>query len=214
MLRGIRSRLTYANVMATAAMFIALGGGAYALSGIPDSSGVFHGCVSKKTGALRVVASATSCQRAARRHGRVLDPGEFAVTWNQQGPPGQPGQTGRNGTNGLNGTNGVNGVNGVDGADGVNGATNLNIKTEVFDAGTAESTIPCNTGERAVSGGMSRTNGFASTEDAVTQSAPAVVEGGKAHIALPGESANAWAVGFNNTGVAASFTVYAVCASP
>ena len=32
MLGGIRSRLTYANVMATLAMFIALGGGAYALS--------------------------------------------------------------------------------------------------------------------------------------------------------------------------------------
>ena len=32
MLRGLRERLTYANAMATAAMFIALGGGAYALS--------------------------------------------------------------------------------------------------------------------------------------------------------------------------------------
>jgi hypothetical protein len=36
MLNGLRSRLTYANVVATGAMFVALGGGAYALSGVPD----------------------------------------------------------------------------------------------------------------------------------------------------------------------------------
>jgi hypothetical protein len=35
MLKAVRSRLTYANTMATVAVFLALGGGAYALSGIP-----------------------------------------------------------------------------------------------------------------------------------------------------------------------------------
>jgi hypothetical protein len=34
--------------MATGAMFVALGGGAYSITGIPDSSGVFHGCISKR----------------------------------------------------------------------------------------------------------------------------------------------------------------------
>ena len=37
--RRLRSHLNYANVMATVAMFVALGGGAYAVSSVPDNSG-------------------------------------------------------------------------------------------------------------------------------------------------------------------------------
>jgi hypothetical protein len=88
-IEAMRKRLTYSNVMATAAMFVALGGGAYAaMSGIPDANGVFHGCVSKRTGALRVVSAAHSCLKR-----------EFAIAWNQtgirgrQGPPGTPAPT-------------------------------------------------------------------------------------------------------------------------
>jgi hypothetical protein len=82
MLKAVRSRLTYANVVATGALFVALGGGAYALSGVPDSRGVFHGCVSHKTGLLRVVNGASAC-RKARGRGKHRDPGELAVSWNQ-----------------------------------------------------------------------------------------------------------------------------------
>ena len=39
MLKAVGSRLTSANVTATVALFLALGGGAYALTGIPDRSG-------------------------------------------------------------------------------------------------------------------------------------------------------------------------------
>src|SRR5271166_1998692 len=38
MLDGLASRLTYANVMATLAFFMALGGGAYAVSSLPRNS--------------------------------------------------------------------------------------------------------------------------------------------------------------------------------
>ena len=38
MLRKVRSRLSYANVMATVAMFMALGGGAYAVAAAPTNS--------------------------------------------------------------------------------------------------------------------------------------------------------------------------------
>lgn len=90
----LRSHLTYANVMATGAIFIALGGGAYAVtSGIPDHHGVFHGCVNKRTGALRLVSSASSCRKGSRKR-----PAEFAVSWNQQGQPGTPGSPGAPGT--------------------------------------------------------------------------------------------------------------------
>jgi hypothetical protein len=114
MLKALGSRLTYANVVATGALFLALGGGAYALTGIPDRGGVFHGCVSNTTGLLRVVKSASSCQKptTVRRHGkRVRLPGELAVSWNQQGPRGLQGTLGIQGTQGQKGDTGAPGQN-------------------------------------------------------------------------------------------------------
>jgi hypothetical protein len=112
--RGVRRaagrHLTYANVLATAAMFIALGGGAYAaLTGIPDPQGVFHACVDTTTGALRIVKTSSSCRgaRTVRRgHKRVHLAAELPVAWNQagqkgaKGDPGQPGQSGPTGAAG------------------------------------------------------------------------------------------------------------------
>jgi hypothetical protein len=57
---------------------------------LPDKNGVFHGCVNKTTGALRLVGPRAHCKR-----------GEKSVTFNQKGQPGTPG---RNGSNGQNGT--------------------------------------------------------------------------------------------------------------
>jgi hypothetical protein len=98
MLRRIRARLSYANVVATAALFVALGGGAYAVSGIP-SRGVFHGCVSNSTGVLRVVTSARACHRVVR-NGPHRNSGEFAISWNQHGAQGLPGLAGAQGVQG------------------------------------------------------------------------------------------------------------------
>ena len=65
-------------------MTLALGGTGYAATrGIPDSSGVFHGCVSRHSGVLRVVTSAAGCRRGKN--------GEFAVSWNQKGQAGSTG---------------------------------------------------------------------------------------------------------------------------
>src|ERR1700716_3492061 len=79
MLKEIRSRLSYANVMATTAVFIALGGGTYALSGVPDNGGVVRGCVSNRTGLLRVVNGTSGCRKPTGR-GPRRDPGELAVS--------------------------------------------------------------------------------------------------------------------------------------
>jgi hypothetical protein len=68
--------------MSTIAVFFALGGGSLAaLGSIPGASGVFYGCVSGRTGALRLVSKASAC------HKRGSDR-EFAVSWNRHGPPG------------------------------------------------------------------------------------------------------------------------------
>src|SRR5436190_4527483 len=109
MLKALGSRLTYANVMATVAVFLALGGGAYALTGIPDRGGVYHGCVDTKTGALRVVKGASSCRKAKfvrRGTRRVRIPGESASAWNQHGVQGAPGIQGIQGIQGQKGDTG------------------------------------------------------------------------------------------------------------
>src|SRR5205814_8991955 len=99
MLKALGSRLTYANVMATVAVFLALGGGAYALTGIPDRGGVYHGCASNANGVWRVGKSATSCHKAKGR-GKRRNPGEVAGAWDQQGPRGIHGLQGIRGRHG------------------------------------------------------------------------------------------------------------------
>lgn len=74
---------------------------------IPDGNGVYHACLNKKTGALRLVDPGRRCRR-----------GEQAITFNQSGPAGKDGKDGSNGTNGANGANGTNGTNGANGQNG------------------------------------------------------------------------------------------------
>ncbi len=192
MFSAVRSRLTYANVMATGAMFVALGGGAYALSGVPDKSGVFHGCVSGRTGALRVAKSASSCHKATG-HGRHRNPGEFAVEWNQRGQPG---------ANGLNGTNGAKGASGTNGT---NGATKLTVREAtgppVKEKATSVAAASCNPGEHMTGGGVSVTD---VNFEVVDRSFP---------------NGTQWVAEVRNTATGAptlevSAVAYAICASP
>jgi hypothetical protein len=189
MLHGLRSHLSYANVVATGALFVALGGGAYALSGVPDRGGVYHGCVAS-SGALRVVASASLCRKTktVRRGGRrVRIPGETAIVWNQQG---RPGATGTNGTKGTNGT------------------TNLIVRTKSAN-GSGALDVPCNPGERAVGGGIGRTDGSSDVNDKVGGTFPTVAAG----VPAPnGSTATGWHAVWN--GAVANVTTWVICASP
>jgi hypothetical protein len=98
----VRSRLTYANVMATIAVFIALGGGAYAVTGgIPAADGKFNACFNKRSGAVRLVKARKKCRR-----------GEKATSWSQVGPKGDTGGQGPKGDNGLQGPLGDRGPKG------------------------------------------------------------------------------------------------------
>lgn len=78
-MRRFRPRLTYANVMATIAVFIALGGGALAATSFVGSDGQIHGCVSKK-GQLKVLKPGKQCKKHTT-----------AISWNQRGPVGATG---------------------------------------------------------------------------------------------------------------------------
>lgn len=112
MLKRMQSRVTFSNVTALVALVFAMAGSAYALS-VRNSPGVLHGCVSNRTGALRVVQTSGSCHHAKRRGGRLINPGESPIAWNQQGPrglqglPGVPGQPGAQGLPGVQGPPGA-----------------------------------------------------------------------------------------------------------
>ena len=84
MFDGLGSRLTYANVMATVAVFLAVGGGAYALGGLVRSNGQIDGCVNQN-GQLRVLRARQHCAK-----------NETPLAWQQRGPRGATGpSTGR-----------------------------------------------------------------------------------------------------------------------
>jgi hypothetical protein len=89
-LASLKPRLTYANVMATIAVFVALGAGGYAAASFVGSNGVIHACVTKH-GQLMLVKTGAKCH------------GGHAISWDQQGPRGQTGNQGANGNPGPRG---------------------------------------------------------------------------------------------------------------
>jgi hypothetical protein len=202
MLNGIRSRLSYANVMATAAVFIALGGGAYALSGVPSKGGVFHGCVNDKTRALRVVSKASACRKArtVRRGGRrVRIAGETPIAWNRQGVPG---------------TNGTDGQPGTAGRDGANGATKVVVRTATSPVGAGfagRASAKCIGDERAV-GGSGGTSDSA-LNDWIIDSEPTNANG---TTAVGGQTPVGWSTQMHAAagGADKNVVAYVICASP
>ena len=89
-LAKLRSRLTYANVMATIAVFMALGGGAYAAIKLPSNS------VGSKQIKKRAVTPAKVHPRTVRLFkGRKGDKGDPGVTGapGLAGDPGKPGSS-------------------------------------------------------------------------------------------------------------------------
>src|SRR4051794_36903575 len=108
MLGKVRPHLSYANVIATLALFFALGGGAYAAISLPSNS----------VGSKQLKANAVSS-------GKVKDgslrSGDFKAG---QLPQGTQGPQGARGPQGAQGPQGVLGVQGAAGTDGTNATVN------------------------------------------------------------------------------------------
>jgi hypothetical protein len=151
--RRLRARLGYANVAATIALVAALGGGAYAATGgIPDDGGVFHGCVSRSTGALRVVRDEGSCRKAKKRGGKTVSRGELAISWSRRGPQGDAGPAGARGATGDRGPAGAAGATGAAGAAGAAGAGANALGMITANANKALTTVPNSEDQFAPSG--------------------------------------------------------------
>jgi hypothetical protein len=103
-MRTIRPYLTYPNVAATVAVFLAAGAAAWASTA---SNPTIHACYKRHGGALRI---AGRCKH-----------GEKAISWNQLGPVGPKGARGATGRTGLTGKTGAQGPEGKSGAPGAAG---------------------------------------------------------------------------------------------
>src|SRR3954447_12903734 len=142
MVTKIRKQLSYANVMATLAVFMVLGGGAYAATKLPKNS------------VTTIQVKDRSLLGKDFKSGQ-LPKGQKGAT-GDAGLPGAKGAPGAPGANGANGKDGTNGINGKDGKDGADAATNV-VTHRVIQgvtmnsAGTA--TVACGSGEHMVSGG-------------------------------------------------------------
>lgn len=101
LLASIRSRLTYANVTATLALFVALGGSAYATASLVGGDGVIHACAAAN-GSLTLIKPGKRCPK-----------GKSAVVWNQKGVSGSAGSQGASGAKGEQGLRGERGPAGA-----------------------------------------------------------------------------------------------------
>lgn len=118
-----RPTLSYANVMSTIAVFLALGGGAWAVTGeqaaTPLTVTVCVKKAGKQKGQMRVVSPKVRCARRERRLAWT------SASTTQTGPAGAPGVTGAAGPAGPAGPGGPAGAQGPQGAQGEQGAQGI-----------------------------------------------------------------------------------------
>lgn len=128
--RGWRRLPSPSMLVAGGAVFIALGGSAYASTGLVQSSDIAPGAVTTKAirnGGVKPT-DLSSTTRALITAGRGVkgDTGSSGAagvggTNGANGPNGANGSEGAKGANGANGTNGTDGTNGANGPNGANG---------------------------------------------------------------------------------------------
>jgi hypothetical protein len=101
---ALRRRLASVGIVAALSVFVA----ATAVAAVPDSAGVFNGCVNTVTGVLRVIDKARSGPAGAciTANGPLK---ETPITWNQTGPAGPAGTPGTAGPAGPTGPPGPRG---------------------------------------------------------------------------------------------------------
>jgi hypothetical protein len=105
----IRKNLSFANVAAALALFVALGGTSYAATGGFSSDGTLKACANEE-GSIRLLKPGRHCHK-----------GQTPVAWNQAGPAGTPGAKGAPGAPGTVGAPGTAGAKGAEGPEGAGG---------------------------------------------------------------------------------------------
>jgi hypothetical protein len=190
-MRRLRAGLTYANVMSTIAVFMVLGGSAYAATALKRNS----------VGATQIRTGAVGSPEV--KDGSLLS---------KDFKPGQltPGAIGATGATGEAGAKGDKGDQGLNGDTGTAGATNVVVRfgdTVTSNGQSGSHLTNCNPGERATGGGAALAGGSAINLF--------YTEPGRPNPSTVGAHPTGWAASwFNNSGSTDTIRVFAVCASP
>jgi hypothetical protein len=141
-LNRARHHITYANVVATLALFIALGGASYAAVRLPAHS-----------------VGAKQLKRGAVTSSKVRDGGLLAKDFKKgQLPRGAVGPTGATGAIGASGLQGLQGPRGLPGVAGPSGLSKYQVVTNgphTLNTGVTLSGAECPAGTRPLGGGVS-----------------------------------------------------------
>jgi hypothetical protein len=209
MLQTLRTRLTFANLVAAACLFVVLGGDSFAADAVTSSARLITGKDVKdgsltgkdiKDGSLTGKGIKDGSLTAAD-----LTPGLASAT-GAAGPAGAKGNTGPAGSQGAKGDAGTPGTSGIAGLEIVS-STSTSDSTSY-----KQNAVSCPAGKTAISGG--------STDSAATQPAPlAVVTSQPAKNgseASAGQTPDGWFAAMNEEsayGPNWNLTTYAVCAN-
>jgi hypothetical protein len=139
----ITRHLSFANAIASLALFVALGGASYAAVNLPANS----------VGAKQIKTRAVSL--------RKISPAARSALQGQKGEAGPQGAKGDPGPQGAKGDNGDPGLPGPEGQKGDPGPTNLRVvttKATLAPGATAFPDAECAPGERATGGGIDATS--------------------------------------------------------
>jgi hypothetical protein len=200
MLEKVRSSLTYANVMATVAVFLALGGGAYAAVKLPRNS----------VGASQLKKNAVSSTKV--KNGS-LKKDDFAKNQLPAGAPGAVGPAGARGATGPIGPTGPGGPGGPPGTFGSVTTVFFQAPADLADNSNMSYGAFCGAGKVAIGGG-GRGDDTLSEQTILTNTRPAI-SSGNTEPPLAGQGFNGWRITVvNPTGGAASGVkpeVWAIC---
>src|SRR3954453_15476173 len=147
-----RAQLSYANVMSTIAVFVVLGGSAYAATKLPKNS---VGTKQIKNGAVTKAKLAKNVKTTG-----PAGPQGPGGAKGDKGDTGQPGAAGTNGTNGTNGQDGKPGDTGPRGPSDVlvfNGVDAANL-TNTGDGSSLLGGLPLVSGKNLLTGRVVLTN--------------------------------------------------------
>lgn len=203
MFARVRSALTYANVMATVAVFLALGGGAYAAVKLPKNS----------VGASQIKKNAVTSTKV--KNGS-LKKGDFAagqLPAGALGPAGPAGARGPAGATGLTGPTGPTGPGGPTGTFGSVTTVFFQATSDLANSTNGNYGAFCGAGKVAIGGG-GRGDATLSEETILTNMRPAI-SAGNTEPPLAGQGFNGWRITVVNPAGGATSgirpEVWAVC---
>lgn len=189
--KGMRPRLTFANVISCLALFIALGSGAYAATQLPKNS----------VGSKQIKKNAVNSAKVKNRSLQAVDFKQGQLPSGAQGPQGPVGPKGDTGAPGAPGATDV--------------VVHRNEKTGIATGTESTETADCDAGEHLVGGGAGFVVPGTNAYDFTAKLHGSIPIGTDGKPVLDGAEAVGWrASGTNETGSTRNFAVIALCAKP